>query len=260
MISKCWSWIGACSTGSAHIKAGTVCQDFGSCIEVPCGESTALIAIVSDGAGYAQFSSIGSRAVVRTMVRHLAEFVRSAWASPIITEELALQWLDDLRDRIFAIASRIDAKPRDFAATMVAAVVLPSGMTVCHVGDGACVARRQGQQNWEVVSWPAHGEYASTTFFVTDNPVPDLRLTYCEGAVSDIAIFSDGLERLALDFANKSACNRFFDPMSGPLTGLPPGRGRTLSGHLRKFLDGPQVVERTDDDKTLIVAKRAVTR
>ena len=143
---------------------------------------------------------------------------------------------------------------------MVAAVVLPSGMTVCHVGNGACVARRQGQQKWDVVSWPAHGEYASTTFFVTDDPVPDFRLTYCEGAVSDIAIFSDGLERLALDFANKSAFNRFFDPMSAPLTGLRPGRGRTLSGQLRRFLDSPQVVERTDDDKTLIVGKRAITQ
>jgi len=257
MTLKSWSWIGACSTGSSHIKTGTGCQDFGACIEVPYGEGTALVAVVSDGAGSAQFSSMGSRAVVRTMVRQLADFARSASASQIITDELARQWLDDARDRISAIASGMDAKPRDFAATLVAAVVLPSSMTVCHVGDGACAARRQGQQNWEVASWPAHGEYASTTFFVTDDPQPDLRMTYRDGEFCDLAIFSDGLERLALDFANNSAFNRFFDPMSAPLAGLPPGRGRVLSGQLRKFLGGPQVVERTDDDKTLIVAKRA---
>jgi serine/threonine protein phosphatase PrpC len=158
MIAKSWSWIGACSTGSSHLKAGTKCQDSGACIEVPYGEGTALIAVVSDGAGSAQLSSMGSRAVVRTTARQLADFIRSASASPIITEELARGWLDDTRDRISALASAMDAKPRDFAATLVAAVVLPSGITVCHVGDGACAARRHGQQGWEVASWPAHGE------------------------------------------------------------------------------------------------------
>jgi hypothetical protein len=257
MTTKLWSWIGACSTGSSHIKAGTGCQDSGACIEVPYGEGTALIAVVSDGAGSAQYSSIGSRAVVRAMVRQLADFVRGASASPIITEDLARGWLDDARDRISTIASAKNAQPRDFASTLVAAVIFPSGITVCHVGDGACAARRHGQQDWEVASWPAHGEYASTTFFVTDDPEPNLRLTYWDGEFSDLAIFSDGLERLALDFSNNRAFNRFFDPMSVPLDTLPPGRGRTLSCRLKEFLASPRVSERTDDDKTLIVAKRA---
>jgi len=255
-MTLCWSWIGACSKGSSHIKSGTECQDFGTCFERPYRESTALIAVVSDGAGSAQFSSRGSRAVVQTMARQLAEFVRDGSSSPSIPEELALQWLDDMRDRISAIASRKDAKPCDFAATLVAAVVFPSGLSVCHVGDGACIVRRQGQQNWEVASWPAHGEYASTTFFVTDYPAPKLERRFLEGEFSDMAIFSDGLERLALDFANACAFNRFFDPMSAPLSGLRPGRDRDLSRHLRRFLDSPRVAERTDDDKTLIVAKR----
>jgi serine/threonine protein phosphatase PrpC len=116
MSLKYWSWIGACSTGSSHIKSGIECQDSGACIEVPCGESTALIAVVSDGAGSAQYSSIGSRAVVRTMTRQVADFVRSSSASPIFTEELAREWLDAARDRISAIASTMDSKPRDFAA------------------------------------------------------------------------------------------------------------------------------------------------
>jgi hypothetical protein len=257
MTTKLWSWIGACSTGSSHIKAGTGCQDFGACVEVPFGEGTALIAVISDGAGSAQYSSIGSRAVVRAMVRQIADFVRSASVSPIISEDLARGWLDDTRDRISIMASAKKAAPRDFAATLVAAVALPSGITVCHVGDGACAARRHGQQDWEVASWPAHGEYASTTFFVTDDPEPALRLTYWDGEFSDLAIFSDGLERLALDFASSSAFNRFFDPMSLPLGGLPPGRGRILSCRLKEFLGSPRVSERTDDDKTLIVAQRS---
>lgn len=233
MTPKYWSWIGACSTGSSHLKAGTGCQDFGACLEVPCSEGTALIAAISDGAGSAQFSALGSRFVVNIIIRQLARFVRSAPATPAVPEDLVREWLDDARDRIAAVAEIMEAKPRDFAATLVAAVVLPTGITVCHVGDGACAARRRGEQDWEVASWPAHGEYASTTFFVTDDPEPDLRLTYRDGEFSDLAIFSDGLERLALDFAKSRAFSPFFDPMSAPLTGLPPGRGRALSFQLR---------------------------
>src|SRR5258708_39636989 len=126
MNRKCWSWIGACSTGSTHIKAATACQDFGSCIEVPYSEGTALIAIVSDGAGSAGFSSIGSRAVVRTMVRQLAEFLRGQSTSPVITEELALQWLDASRDLNFALPGRSEPKPRTFAAPLSPASRVPS--------------------------------------------------------------------------------------------------------------------------------------
>ena len=251
-----WSWIGACSTGSSHIKAGTGCQDFAACIEAPFGQSSVLIAVVSDGAGSAEFSAIGSRTVVRYLCRQLVSYVRSEGSHEPISEEKAREWLDDIRDRISRFAAAQITTPREFAATLVAAIVFPNHMTVCHVGDGACAFRRQDQEEWEVASWPAHGEYASSTYFVTDDPEPALRLSNLEGKVTDIAVFSDGLERLALDFSKKSAFNRFFEPMSAPLLGQAPGRGRTLSYQLRKFLCSSQVINRTDDDKSLIVAKR----
>jgi len=256
MTPRHWSWFGACSTGSSHIKAGAGCQDSATCIEVPRSQHSALVAVVSDGAGSAEFASIGSRTTVRSFGRRLVEFARTAESSEPISEEKARQWLDEVRDRIFAIARAKERNPRDFAATLVAAIVLPDRLTVCHVGDGACAVRRKGGEAWEVPSWPAHGEYASSTYFVTDDPEPNLRLSCWEGEFTDLAIFSDGLERLALDFLNKSAFNRFFDPMSAPLAKLPSGRGRALSIQLRSFLDGPQVTDRTDDDKTIIVAKR----
>lgn len=256
-----WSWMWACSTGSSHLKAGAGCQDFATCFEMPYGDDTALIAVVSDGAGSARFASQGSRTVVRTMVRRLAGFVHDNGSNgAAVTQDVARQWLNDTRNAIVALARGRDAGAHDFAATLVAAVALPSRMVVCHVGDGACAARRQGEANWMVVSWPAHGEYASSTFFVTDQPEPRLQMTCLDGAFSDLAVFSDGLEQLVLDFRGGTASNRFFDPMSLPLSALGAGHERRLSGHLRKFLDSPRVIERTDDDKTLIVAKRATTR
>jgi hypothetical protein len=53
-----------------------------------------------------------------------------------------------------------------------------------------------------------------------------LRVSHTYGKFSDIAIFSDGLERLSLDFARQVAFKPFFDSMLKPLSGLPPGRDR----------------------------------
>jgi hypothetical protein len=256
MTERQWSWMGACATGSSHAKAGTACQDFAACTETVIPGGTALVAVVSDGAGSAQFSALGSRIVVKGICRRLVQRLRSAAPGNVISEEDVRLGLDEVRDRIFAAAASKGSTPREFAATLVAAVILPNEVAVCHVGDGACAFRRSGEQDWYIPSWPAHGEYASSTYFVTDDPEPALRFSRIEGDITDVAIFSDGLERLALDFLNKCAFTRFFDPMSAPLIGQPPGRSRTLSDQLRQFLDAPKVCERTDDDKSLIVAKR----
>lgn len=116
--------------------------------------------------------------------------------------------------------------------------------------------RRKGSASWEVPSWPAHGEYASSTYFVTDDPEPRLQFNSVEGEFTELAMFSDGIERLALDFLSKSASDRFFNPMFAPLARLGPGRDRALSATLRQYLDSPRVLERTDDDKSLILARR----
>jgi hypothetical protein len=251
-----WSWIGACSTGSSHIRAGTGCEDHAACMELVAGDKHALLAIVSDGAGSAEFASIGSRLVVQCFARCVVGHLRAGKSLESISEELAREWLDNVRDRIFLSAKERGTKPREMAATLVSAIVCSNRAIVCHIGDGACALRRVGSSHWDVLSWPAHGEYASSTYFVTDDPQPNLEFISTEGEFAEVAIFSDGIERLALDFLNKSAFDRFFDPMFAPLAKLGPGRNRALSASLRKFLDSPHVIERTDDDKSLVMARR----
>ena len=68
------------------------------------------------------------------------------------------------------------------------------------------------------MSRPAHGEYASSTYFVTDDPEPQLRYISQGGQYTKVAVFSDGLERLALDFSNTVAFARFFELMFSPLS------------------------------------------
>ena len=253
-----WSWIGACSTGSSHIRARTHCQDSASCIELAIGDENALLAIVSDGAGSAEYSAIGSRLVAECFARCVIAHLRANRPSEIITKELVLDWLDNVRDHMFRAAKQRAIRPRDMAATLVAAIVFLNRAIVCHVGDGACVLRKKGESEWQVAGWPAHGEYASSTFFVTDDPQPNLRFHLLEGEFNEVAVFSDGIERLALDFVNGNAFAPFFEPMFAPLVALGPGRDRGLSQSLRKYLDSARVIERTDDDKSLVLARRVI--
>jgi hypothetical protein len=251
-----WSWIGACSTGSSHIRAGTGCQDNAACMELVVGTDNFLLAIVSDGAGSAKFSSVGSRLTVECFARCAVSHLRNFRSLDNITHDVVRDWMDDIRNRIFRSAELRATEPRQLAATLIGALVCSSRAIVCHVGDGACVLRRKGSSLWEVPSWPAHGEYASSTYFVTDDPEPRLQFNSIVGEFSQLAMFSDGIERLALDFMDKSAADRFFNPMFAPLANLGPGRDRGLSVSLRRFLDSPRIQERTDDDKSLVLARR----
>lgn len=258
MTTRQWSWVGACSIGSSHVRAGTGCQDSAACMELVVGDESVLLAIVSDGAGSATFSSIGSRLVVECFARSAVAHFRANKLSEEITKELIRRWIDDVRDRIFRAAEMLATTPRQMAATLVSAIIYPNRAIVCHIGDGACVLRRKGTESWEVPSWPANGEYASSTYFVTDDPEPNLDFVSIEAEFCNAALFSDGIERLALDFANKNASDRFFNPMFAPLEKLGPGRNRALSGSLRRYLDSPRVIERTDDDKSLVLARRVI--
>ena len=256
MRMRHWGWVGACSIGSSHTRVGTPCQDSATCIELGLKDNSVLLAVISDGAGSAKFSEIGSRLVVQGFARCVVSHLRTRNSLEYITQEVIREWMDDIRERIFHAAELRATEPRQMAATLVGAVICADRAIICHVGDGACVLRRKGSNLWEVPSWPAHGEYASSTYFVTDDPEPRLDFISIEGEFSELAIFSDGIERLALDFISKSATERFFDPMFAPLAKVDAGRDRALSASLRKFLDSPRVLERTDDDKSLVLARR----
>jgi hypothetical protein len=210
---------------------------------------------LSDGAGSAQYAKLGSRIVVRGFVRAVRNFLRQNGSLDGISDETVRAWIDTVRDRIGNAARASSATTRDFAATLVALIVGADQAVVCHVGDGGCVLR-QNQDEWLVQSWPAHGEYASTTSFVTDDPSPKLRVTRHFGRFTDVAVFSDGIERLVLDFASKKAFGPFFDRTFNPLAACQPGRNRALSRALRDYLSSKSITDRTDDDKTLILAKR----
>jgi hypothetical protein len=69
-----------------------------------------------------------------------------------------------------------------------------------------------------------------------------------------VALFTDGLERLALRFDCRTPHIPFFDPLFRALRTA--SDLQSLNDGLRQFLASDSVQIRSDDDKTLILASR----
>jgi hypothetical protein len=174
-----------------------------------------------------------------------------------LSREVASDWLDDMRGRIEIASRSVELTPRDFAATLVGCIIGERTAKVLHVGDGAAVYRvSDSDDEWAVGSWPSHGEYASTTYFVTDDPEPSFQLNEIDGSVSELAVFTDGIEHLVLNLSARTAFPPFFNQMFSGFRSDGIGKNRNLSRHLCNYLNGPTVCDRTDDDKTLLLARR----
>jgi hypothetical protein len=161
-----------------------------------------------------------------------------------------------LRDQLANVASKRGLTRRQFAATLMLLLVRDGQLVALQVGDSALVGRRAGA--WEVICWPQNGEFASETYFVTDDPEVRLRIERFPLEYDAFALFSDGIEALGLEHLGRQPHARFFEPMIRPVDQSPEaGKLSKLSSALGQYLDSPTVCERTDDDKTLILLSSA---
>jgi hypothetical protein len=246
-----WRWAAASQIGTSHVRTGTRKQDAFRCFTTGRNGSV-LCALVCDGAGSAAYGGEGASTIGRVLTIALREHFDTKDDLP--TDEDVWGWVDTARDKLAEAAGARETTRRDFASTLVLLVVAGSEALVAHVGDGAVVVR-DAAGAWRALSWPESGEYASTTYFVTDDPAPRLRLSRHPADFDAAAIFSDGIEQLALDLVAAVPHERFFQPMIAPLdSAKSAGKDRLLSAALGRFLDSPRVCDRTDDDKTVILA------
>lgn len=255
-MTNSWRWAGARSIGTSHIRTNTACQDFAGAKLFMRPEGPIIAAVVSDGAGSASHAEAGSKLVCLSFLRACREFLVTKPVEELVEEDV-WNWIDEIREAVNARANSIALRPRDFASTLVAVLAGAQTSIVIHIGDGAAVWKKAGSDDWEVPSWPYHGEYASTTAFVTDDPQPKLSYLRIDEAIDEFALFSDGIERLVLEQTTRSAHAPFFNRMLAPLKGSnAEGSDKDLSAALKDYLDSPSVCERTDDDKSLILGVR----
>jgi hypothetical protein len=241
-----WKLVYASVAGTSHAHSGQPCQDF--CAGHVAGNI--LIAACSDGAGSAELSHLGSQAAVESFMEQAA----SLETEP--TREQIKMWVSAARARVLDEAAAHETSPRQLACTLLVAIVGENWLAIAQIGDGVIVF--DGPDGYQLAFWPDRGEYANSTRFLTeDDYLAHLRIDISPIQVTELAMLTDGLQMLALDFAQSKVHDRFFSPLFQTVKNGPSEE--TLRESLRSFMDSKRVNERTDDDKTLLLAIRIVT-
>jgi hypothetical protein len=243
-----WKLVFGSVRGTSHVQSGQPCQDHcaGSVV------GTAVVAACSDGAGSAELSHHGSRCAVE---RFLEEAIRSLGeAAP---ERDSIQaWVDAARSRVLEEASALGVPPRKLACTLLGAVAGDDWTAYVQIGDGVIVF--DGEAGYELAFWPDNGEYANTTRFLTDEDYSaHLRIEIVPRRVGELGLLTDGLQMLALNFAQARVHGPFFAPLFRAVRNGPDEEA--LRASLLEFLDSSRVNDRTDDDKTLLLATRSTS-
>jgi hypothetical protein len=215
------------------------------------GEDECLVIACADGAGSASEGGLGAAMACEAFCLRARDGLSGDLRVADLDAMRVLEWYRQVRDELAEEASRRNIRTREFACTLLTAVLSPGIGVFAQVGDGAIVLGADGA--YGAVTWPTSGEYANETTFITaDTFEKEFECVRRQAPMREVALLTDGLQRLALSYANKSVHAPFFAPMFQAL--LAAEVPDLLGPELERFLDSSAVNERTDDDKTLVLA------
>jgi serine/threonine protein phosphatase PrpC len=173
------------------------------------------MAAVADGAGSAALGEVGAAVAAHAGVEKLYSQLTQplgpqddkAWHS-LLTEGLKAA-----KDAIEAEAMEKQVQARDLATTLILVVATPGVVAAAQVGDGAAVAG-DAEGNMKALTAPQSGEYINeTTFLISPDALERAQVTVWRGSVSHVAVFSDGLQMLALKMPEGTPYTPFFSPL-----------------------------------------------
>ncbi len=211
-----WIVVGASVQGNGHISMDMPCQDNHGYEYL--GEGWG-IAIVSDGAGSAKLSHIGSKVTVSRALLHFKELVeREGWKtnsvlpSDIDWMKKSYKVLKRVRDELEAFSNKNNCVIKDLSATIISIIHSPLGLLVAHIGDGRA-GYKDMSGKWHSVITPHKGEEANQTIFIPSDfwniqfyemsgaTVPESKIIKDE--VAAFTLMSDGCENTSW------LCNQF---------------------------------------------------
>jgi hypothetical protein len=258
MPRRTWRVVSACEVGTSHVKSGLPCQDSVAHSIIRTIRGNVFVSVVSDGAGSAAHSDIGSWLAATTFVELVKVYLKAGGQLIDIDRAMVVSWIEATSDRLIQRARDDGNAAKEYSCTLIAAIIGPSAAVFAQIGDGAIVVSHGEADGWSWVFWPQHGEYANqTTFVLSANATEALEFNLAPRRIDEFAMFSDGIERMVLHTATKTVNDAFFEQMFAPVRiSKSWGLDRQLSSGLKTYLSSAPVNARTDDDKSLLMATR----
>jgi hypothetical protein len=247
-----WRVVGASVAGSAHERANIPCQDAHRCTVLPNG---CLVIAVADGAGSAARSEEGANLAVEVAIAQCTDSLQAE----TLTDDQGWRALvgaafNAAFAAIAAEAESAHAPIRDYATTLTVVMAMGAHLAIGQIGDGIVVA--EGDDGLFLAASPQRGEYANEVALLTSpQAVADTVIAVFAASVRAMAVTTDGLLRLAVRLPLYEPHAPFFRPLFAFLRETDDAPG--AQGELVRFLVSDRVADRTDDDKTLVLAVRA---
>ncbi len=257
-LNSLWTVAGASWRGTSHQKTATQCQDAFAWERI---DADWIALAVADGAGSAELSDVGARIAVHAALAAAREELiagnqsgslrhADGWREPL------LRTVAQARDSVFETARRLGRRPRELASTLVVVIAGPHTTAAVHVGDGGSVVET-ATGTVASLTKPDTGEYMGEATFLVSRDAIDRARVVVTGESQSIALFSDGLQMLALLYPSWEPFEPFFRQTFAFLR----EHGKNGAAmKLESFLGSDRLAARTDDDVTLVLAQRTAAR
>jgi hypothetical protein len=262
MIShkQIWQVSSVSVRGADHIKHDIPCQDYCKVYSY----KGAQILSLSDGAGSCKQSHLGSRAACIGFIRGIKKIINEVVNCGICLEKFIAEsdkedWISAIicaRESLEKIAlEKSYSATKDMSCTLLGAVIYSDAAVVIQIGDGAWVAELNNSE-FHCVTWPENGEYNNETYFLTELDWMDhiqINIIHPKDKILSLTGFSDGVERLCINFDQKKPVSGFF----GNINNLRKSASRkNFENGLAQFLSSSRVTALTNDDCSIVSACR----
>lgn len=232
-----WQVTGSCRRGRAHAALERPCED---AIAWQNDTDGRLVCALADGAGSSAYAREAADLCVETACR--LALADADWHAAGLVAEL----------RATLLAAAGERPAADFRCTLILLAVDAAGGRCCQLGDGALVLRPAGSTDYQLAFAPDKGAYVNETRFVVDaDACTRVRERSIAEPVAFAGLLSDGLERLAIDFATACGHGGFWRPLDRFAAGL--ASEADPRAEIERFLASEAVQQRCDDDLSLLL-------
>ena len=243
----------ASARGASHERYAMPCQDAHAWRDL--GDGWTVVA-VADGAGSARLAEHGAAAAVEAAVAAIAEQGASALIA-LGAERPA--WDQILRGAlarglaaVTAEAERQRGELRDLASTLLIAVVGRKRSAGAQIGDGAIVIQLATGEIVALTVPDPPSEYINeAVFLVSPHAVEQATVVVDDRPPRAMAVFSDGLQLIALTYPSWTPRQQFFSSLFAYAAAHPDPAAASME--LGDYLTSPALRAKSADDITLVL-------
>jgi hypothetical protein len=211
-----------------------------------------FVGIVADGAGSTTHGGIGAEIACERMYMQIVSMIRREEPLGDVTDEELRNWITTTRETIAEEAQNNNLQINDYACTLIGVITSNDHAIYFQIGDGCIVT--SNESGYKTVFWPERGEYANTTYFLSESSyVEHIKTKHEDTVPNEIALFTDGIQDLVLSYADETVHEGFFRPLFTRFRES-SDEGSTLATYLTKLFLSDEINARSDDDKTLVLA------